>query len=473
MKRILALLFALAMVLSCTVFTVTAADSAAATEGAPASFALMDGASVRLDAEQSGLRFETRILTSELDALGSDVTIGTLILPTNLLDGALTVATAGALNLTSKDEGVFLTVDGDYTVFYAAIVDILPQNYARAFSARSYIKVGETYYYSAYSDANNSRSVYGVAVDAWEGSYANNDIVKAYLDKVVVINGSMLLSKTIKGYTSPYAVSYANDTITVTATDGSLVAGDIATMIVDYDGKIFTGGWTIENNTLTAPYKASLNAVETFDSFSRTEAVGEYTNDSIWVRSYSNNSPNSKTGIANGVFQFTKYGVETGYPKILLKGNVASALNAGDYDTLTISMSIRLADGCTGFQRFNFKLSYAYNASVASLNVSTRDSYFKSGSAANNDAATTAIKQFGANDWVDLTMKIDLVNADLSIYVDGEYYGTSSIGTSSLLDSAKTNLSTYFLMLEAGKMDYASKQGIAIDSFSWGVSKSN
>ena len=136
LKLLLSLSFVLLVLLCVTALAVTGRDGAP-----PASLELMEGASVRLDPAHPGLRFETRVKTSELKALDEPYEIGTLILPTDLLTGALTVQTPGVTHLFSGMEGVRLREAEDgYTYFYAALTDLLPQNYARRFSAVSYIR---------------------------------------------------------------------------------------------------------------------------------------------------------------------------------------------------------------------------------------------------------------------------------------------------------------------------------------------
>ena len=481
LTRVLTLVLVLATVFSCAAYSVLGAESlmsgsagkgyasASPASESPVAIELLPGAEVRLDEEQSGLRFTTRIPTADLAAIAGEYTVGTLIYPTDKLNGALTVETEGALNLTDATP----IVDGEYTYFHAAIVDILPANYARKFSAVSYIKIGDDYFYTAYSEADNSRSIFEVAVAAWEGNYKDNAIIKAYLDKVVVINGSMQLSKTIKGYTSPYNVSYANNTITVTATDGTLVDGDIATMIVDYNGRVFTGGWTIADNTLTAKYDAKLNLIETFDGLSVSESAGSIEGDSysVWWRSFYGNSPNTKKKISNGVLQLMKYDAETAWPKLHLKGNVAEAL--GDInDTLTVSFSVKAPEG-RGVPRMTLKLCKDNSDTNAiSLNLAIRDSWFYYGGTGSAPTDAGKIVAITNTDWVDITLRFDFVTSTMSVYVNGEYHSSTTVSGMNLT-YAKTYMTSYALRMDWASMTYTSIQGICFDSFSWGVSKTH
>ena len=249
-KHLPALLCTLAVMLVCCMLVLRGEPTA---DGAPASLAMVEGGALFFEEGRPGITFKTRVLTSELAALGSDATVGMLILPTDLIGDSFSAESESVIDLTSASEGVSLNTDGEYTVFSVTLANVQPHNLSRAFSARSYIRVGETYYYAAYSDVKNARSVYGLAVAAWTAGERENADVRRCLDRALPLDEALGIIP-LEGYTSPYAVSYANDTITVTATDGTLVEGDID--IVMINGTVYTGGWTVENNTLTAPYEA-------------------------------------------------------------------------------------------------------------------------------------------------------------------------------------------------------------------------
>lgn len=474
MKRILALVFTLAVVFFCVTCIVMAITDSDATAGAPTSFELKPGASVR-DAAKSGLRFETRILTSEYNALKKqgDVVIGTLIIPTDLVSGPITVESDDVMNLTSETAGVI--TDGDYTVFYATVVDIEAQNYARRFSARSYIKVGDTYYYTAYSDASNARSIYEAAVEAWE-SGTRNDTVRGYLDKVVVINGSMLLSKAIKDYTSPYTVSYANDTITVTATDGTLFEGDIATMIVDYNGRIFSGDWSIANNTLTAPYKAGLMMRDDLtDEADRDPKGSGWYGTNFGIRFNGTIPKGTTVAVKDGVVTFMKAEnqQDKSWGQLRMNGNVPEELNTGDFDTLTISMSIKTPDnGIYGMQKIDWKLLGALEI------TSSWDGNYRIGptSLGNDPGDYIPVTAVSSEAWTDITLRIDLVDNKLYTYVNGALKTATDLTPPSgatLLEWAKEMTSSYVLVGDTKTLDADARQAICIDSVSWGLSKTH
>ena len=212
---------------------------------------LLDGASVRA-AAQSGLRFETVIDAGLYGALEElDYEVGTLIVPTDLLGSnaftaeALDAAGVDYLELVSSTAGVKLASDGDGNkTFYAAIVDILAQNYARAFSAISYIELDGVRVYTDYSAAKNSRSVYGVAAAAGEGG---SDAAAKYLGGVVeIVSGAQVMP--YDGFAHPLTATVSEGVLTVTGE--GLTAESLKTVILD--GEIYTDGWNFADGKFTA-----------------------------------------------------------------------------------------------------------------------------------------------------------------------------------------------------------------------------
>lgn len=138
---------------------------------------MLDGASVRYNSP-TGLRFETKITgLEELDEIGASYKVGTLIVPTDYLDGI--DFTAGSLMASGKKfldikQTVWAhtpTEQEPYYIMNSVIFDIKNSNFNRAFSARTYVDV--TYAdgitercYGAYSAVRNTRSVYEVAYKA-------------------------------------------------------------------------------------------------------------------------------------------------------------------------------------------------------------------------------------------------------------------------------------------------------------------
>ena len=129
-----------------------------------------EGASIRLNTSENGLRFST-VFSSDviaaLEAKGS-VTYGHIILPTEYLalvrsftKAELDAANIDYLNVIAE-KGIYENDDGSITV-YAAISDILSTNFDRYYSAVGYALVNGQYYYTAYDAINNSRSIDMVA----------------------------------------------------------------------------------------------------------------------------------------------------------------------------------------------------------------------------------------------------------------------------------------------------------------------
>ncbi len=136
-----------------------------------------DGAYVALTKEYRGIRFSSYIPASIVQKLeGKTYTIGTLIAPADH------VAAAGGfthemMNTWAQSAGVDLPYvdivakdsiqnrsDGSIS-FNGALVEL--QSYTRAYAAVSYVKMGDTYYYSTYSVENNARTMAYVAKMAY------------------------------------------------------------------------------------------------------------------------------------------------------------------------------------------------------------------------------------------------------------------------------------------------------------------
>lgn len=165
---------------------------------------LDNGASVRMD-EPTGLRFTGSLVKHYVDGLKTKtntVTMGMLITPTDYLKGNSLEFTKEALDDCEAIEGVkYLDIDaqkiveeGPRYIVNCAIVEIDEDNYTREFSAILYVKVTEgddvTYIYSEYDEENNSRSVAGVAWDAYYDCIdptEKEDNEDTYVNEVTII----------------------------------------------------------------------------------------------------------------------------------------------------------------------------------------------------------------------------------------------------------------------------------------------
>ena len=123
-----------------------------------------NGASIRITKGSTGMRFTTTF--DEIEG----ATYGTVIVPASYLANlnsftleALVAANLKYLNIVA-DQGVDVA-DGKVTI-RAAITNIDPANYTTAFAAIAYVKVGDTYYYTAFDLEDNARTVDFVATEA-------------------------------------------------------------------------------------------------------------------------------------------------------------------------------------------------------------------------------------------------------------------------------------------------------------------
>ena len=145
---------------------------------------LLDGAQARLRTGangQSGLRFVSTFsaeLVKELEAkakaAGEELVYGTIITATkSLLNDKYPLSfTLKYLQDNNKtyidkpaEKGLTVNEDGSVTIRFA-LVDIRPENYELSFSAISYAKIGDDYYYSNYDFGANARSIADVAAMA-------------------------------------------------------------------------------------------------------------------------------------------------------------------------------------------------------------------------------------------------------------------------------------------------------------------
>ena len=212
---------------------------------------LLNGASIRTNTP-TGLRFSMTVdedLIGVLNDNAVDFTVGVLIYPTDQLVGELTRGTVGAIDRYSDLDGVDASA-GVFTM-NAAITNIRAMNYARAFSARSYIRIGETVVYTANVV---SRSVYQVAKAAYEDdpagyTDAQRTVIRSFIDAIVEITSISVGSVTQysgTNYVPTRAVTYDGSTITMSE-------GDSVKAVI-LGGNIYTAGWTVTDGTLTAAY---------------------------------------------------------------------------------------------------------------------------------------------------------------------------------------------------------------------------
>lgn len=164
-----------------------------------------NGASIRMNAREPGLRFKGRINKSVYDGLtkfygAENVETGMIIVPEDFLEGG-TDFTAEALKerfplfiVAEKFNNETRAEEDGYYGFNCALIEIAPENTDRKFAARAYIKcfdgATEKYVYATYNKDNHCRSVYDVATAAKENLSKEDDnfeveaIIDEYLGKV-------------------------------------------------------------------------------------------------------------------------------------------------------------------------------------------------------------------------------------------------------------------------------------------------
>lgn len=161
-------------------------------------FAMLAGASMKTEGEGNGLRFTVKVGAGLSAKLGANTGISMVIVPTKLAR----VASDGALNTVILAEDQYYTIvltqgktETDGSVLYAAALLGLPANatsYGTQYSAQAFLTV--TYsdnttatFHTAYSKAENARSLHDVAAALKaQAGYVTNEAVEAVISTVEV-----------------------------------------------------------------------------------------------------------------------------------------------------------------------------------------------------------------------------------------------------------------------------------------------
>ena len=192
--------------------------------------AMEDGASIRIaetETEYGGIRFTVAVNAEELAALGENVTLTGVIIPTDKIDGAFDINEAGATTVALTN---YVEKDGN-NLYRIALVNVLYSNYNRAFSAIAYATVtyadGTTATFAtAYNALENSRSIYQVAVEAnASGKYAGSKVLAEYVGYTVNV-------QVTEGVVSAYAVEGTEALVKYTVS-GTVEEG-VATLTVTF-----------------------------------------------------------------------------------------------------------------------------------------------------------------------------------------------------------------------------------------------
>jgi len=152
---------------------------------------VLDGASARLKIDEDGdggLRFTVKAKTADLTALGANVEMHGVMIPTDMINGEFDLNETGAKDIVLSNS---VALNDGYTYYYITLTDVIYSNYNRAFSARAYAKV--TYAdegtanmaATAYDKTNNSRSIYDVAVAAYNDGEESDGILARYIGYTV------------------------------------------------------------------------------------------------------------------------------------------------------------------------------------------------------------------------------------------------------------------------------------------------
>lgn len=164
-----------------------------------------DGASIRADSREPGLRFRGRVNKTVYDELikfygAENVEAGMIIVPEDYLSDG-TAFTAEALKeksplfiVAERFNNEARAEEDGYYGFNCALIEIATENTDRSFAARAYIKcvdgAAEKYVYATYNKEKHCRSVYGVATAAKDKLNEEDDnsaaeaIINEYLGKV-------------------------------------------------------------------------------------------------------------------------------------------------------------------------------------------------------------------------------------------------------------------------------------------------
>ena len=163
----------------------------------------LSGAYLKTTADCNGIRFCGRVKKDYYDGLSgkSGLETGMLIAPTDYIGefdftaNSLTAAGKSYKEIAAVNKTTVTDGDTEYYEFYCALVDIIPYNTDRNFSARTYIKYRENetdvYEYSDYNAEDQSRSAFGMAVDMWNDAEDKTSdtavVAKRYIDVIEIM----------------------------------------------------------------------------------------------------------------------------------------------------------------------------------------------------------------------------------------------------------------------------------------------
>ena len=212
-KRLAVATILAAVLAACSAGLIAERPSARAESYALTSFAMEEGASVRLD-DKKALRFTTKVLKSELEAVivaegEENVRVVTMIAYASAAEQAEmfekgTVFTADVV-FSAGNGNLYGVEAGENYEYRACLYDLEDKNVAKAFAARSYIEAnGEVLAYTAFDAEKNARSAYEVAKAAIaDDAYVvegDEELTKKQLANLEYLSADFTLTVKADGY---------------------------------------------------------------------------------------------------------------------------------------------------------------------------------------------------------------------------------------------------------------------------------
>lgn len=203
------------------------------------------GASVRKDATTRGIRFSAKVDKGIFDAgrqLNLISEVGMIVAPTSYLAKKDLTHDLGAGYYSEWSTTELLG-----NVFHVALVNISPDQYAREFSARGYLKVNYTtgvgYVYTDYNKNANSRSIYQVAKSASQaGETDSTGTLNAYVNAVADITVDTAYNVKVNGNEhNNTAVNGHTVTITLNSPVKAVVVNGVR-LVMGYDANVKVSG---------------------------------------------------------------------------------------------------------------------------------------------------------------------------------------------------------------------------------------
>lgn len=310
----------------------------------------LTGAQMRISSanDTNGLRFLSTISKAKIDSLAAQgftiVERGTKIAPCEYFTNS---DISNDNYLFVKAGGYLETTDTDYTLA-GSIVKIKDKNLNREFLGQGYLKIklptGEIETVTATID-DNKRSIYKVAGLAYndKASFTSKqlEIIKGYLDSVVIINKGMI--ETPEGYATPYV--YTGKRI-IPNTDLTDTTANIKLAIIEGE-KYFTDSEdrpiaAVVTDTPDAGDITALTAISFNVEYSGTFGSGTDKAGLLLPKTYTENGTPTRliitchghndgsANLVNGKKAYANYFAHQGYAVLMVDGGAAGYYNMGN-----------------------------------------------------------------------------------------------------------------------------------------------